>query len=279
MKRILATVLAILMTLGVFAIGADAGAFDDLTAAEWEAFDKIYDDAKMSVSIKEHGSPWLVAGDFVGGATILGLSALKDPSKYADFMSDYEDAYYDDEATGSALDAYDDFLNDQDALVAAFRAGTLKAQIEAKGNAYINALNAALEPICRTYCKPEFIEFSISYGRMQELSYTTYLSDCDDELSEAIDAIFDSDELEALIAQGSEGRWAEAKAMIDGLNLEAENLLIEAGLIAPIPTPPPSGTDDKIQAFFEGFLPAALANVFTWIVKYLFFGWLWGRWL
>jgi len=42
------------------------------------------------------------------------------------------------------------------------------------------------------------------------------------------------------------------------------------------PTPPAT---NKILLFFSGFLPSGLATVATWIVKYIFFGWLWGRWL
>jgi len=43
--------------------------------------------------------------------------------------------------------------------------------------------------------------------------------------------------------------------------------------------PPVVNAPDKILDFFASFLPSGLANVATWIVKYLFFGWLWGRWL
>ena len=42
------------------------------------------------------------------------------------------------------------------------------------------------------------------------------------------------------------------------------------------PTPP---TPNKILLFFTGFLPTGLATVAAWIVKYVFFGWLWERWL
>jgi len=43
--------------------------------------------------------------------------------------------------------------------------------------------------------------------------------------------------------------------------------------------PEPEPEPDPIFAFFAGFLPAGAANVLTWIVKYVFFGWLWGRWV
>jgi len=43
--------------------------------------------------------------------------------------------------------------------------------------------------------------------------------------------------------------------------------------------PPVPPTPDKILLFFRSVLPAGLATVATWIVKYVFFGWLWGRWL
>ena len=36
---------------------------------------------------------------------------------------------------------------------------------------------------------------------------------------------------------------------------------------------------DKIFDFFDGWTPAWLANAFTWLTRYILFGWLWGRWL
>ncbi|MCL2507604.1 MAG: hypothetical protein FWF05_00365 [Oscillospiraceae bacterium] len=41
------------------------------------------------------------------------------------------------------------------------------------------------------------------------------------------------------------------------------------------PTPAP----DSIFSFFANFLPESVATVMTFIVRYVFFGWLWGRWL
>ena len=36
---------------------------------------------------------------------------------------------------------------------------------------------------------------------------------------------------------------------------------------------------DKIFDWFDSWMPGWLAKAFTWITKYIFFGWLWGRWL
>jgi len=50
---------------------------------------------------------------------------------------------------------------------------------------------------------------------------------------------------------------------------------------APVPVPDPVPDPDPILDFFNGisFLPAWLAKTFTWITRYILFGWLWGRWL
>jgi len=36
---------------------------------------------------------------------------------------------------------------------------------------------------------------------------------------------------------------------------------------------------DPIYDFFAAFLPTGVARVLAWIVRYLLFGWLWGRWI
>jgi hypothetical protein len=41
----------------------------------------------------------------------------------------------------------------------------------------------------------------------------------------------------------------------------------------------PGGNPDPIYDFFGSFLSANIASVLAWIVRYILFGWLWGRWL
>jgi hypothetical protein len=45
------------------------------------------------------------------------------------------------------------------------------------------------------------------------------------------------------------------------------------------PEPPTPPVVDKILEFFVRFLPEEAAKALTWVVKYLFSGWLWGQWL
>ena len=47
----------------------------------------------------------------------------------------------------------------------------------------------------------------------------------------------------------------------------------------PKPDPNPNPSADRIFVFFIGFLPEGVANTVTWVVRNVFFGWLWGRWL
>jgi len=74
-----------------------------------------------------------------------------------------------------------------------------------------------------------------------------------------------------------EGTFADVTALYLNLEIRAKAILNKIEYKDPLPPLPT--TDDKIFDFFISFLPAPLANVATWIVKYLFFGWLWGRWL
>jgi len=47
----------------------------------------------------------------------------------------------------------------------------------------------------------------------------------------------------------------------------------------PDPEPPTPPAVDKILSSFVRFLPENAAKALAWVVKYLFFGWLWGQWL
>ena len=69
---------------------------------------------------------------------------------------------------------------------------------------------------------------------------------------------------------------AEVMELLDG-SLICQNK--PGGNPVPNPVPGPDADPDKIYDLFAGFLPASFAKVLTWIVKYVFFGWLWGRWL
>jgi len=88
-------------------------------------------------------------------------------------------------------------------------------------------------------------------------------------------------------------KWEEAAALVRAANEIYREMLASLGVIDPtIPTYDPGtnpgtdpGTDpgteheDKIFGFFASFLPESIANMMTWIVRYILFGWLWGPWL
>ena len=71
------------------------------------------------------------------------------------------------------------------------------------------------------------------------------------------------------------GELTLAQATIVLQELESEIRALIDTLSNPEPEPDP----DPIFALLAGFLPESLASVATFIVKYIFFGWLWGQWL
>jgi len=125
------------------------------------------------------------------------------------------------------------------------------------------------------------------------------------ERIEAMNDTFDA-EADAFIEDaGPETDWAPLYRLYVQRYADMLSLMAEYGVFAPadllemieemLPgtdsgTEPDPGTDpgtggteepeaDKIFDFLAGFLPVGLANVLAWIVKYVLFGWLWGRWL
>jgi len=304
MKRILATALAALMALGMFAVGASAawkpeppkpacqapilqGAYDDLTPQQQQELEDICDAAMYAVEARFYVSPWAFAHSYVSE------KALIDFSKYTEYYIAWTEAYY--AMDGAAWLAYYGFLYDEDALVAAYKAGTLKSQIETLGDAYNDARNAALEPVIRKYFKQEYIDFIISFAKVMELDYLIELSDLSedekDELIDALDALFTDEDMDDLTDYISDGKWPEAKALLDRIYAAMKPLLIAAGLLPADATPDtpsdqPSDTPqnqpaakqwaDKLPGWlgWVGNLPGWV----QWIFHYVLFGWIFDIW-
>ncbi|MDR2687547.1 MAG: hypothetical protein LBB75_07320 [Oscillospiraceae bacterium] len=111
-----------------------------------------------------------------------------------------------------------------------------------------------------------YAEFLIFLGLGDGAPPNQYEEAIQTKSTEKYDTPFDNGEL----------TLAEATIVLQELEAEIRALIDTLGNPEPEPDPEPV---DKIFELLASFLPESAANVLTCIVKYLFFGWLWGRWL
>ena len=168
-------------------------------------------------------------------------------------------------------------------IEALYRNGKLKAFYEEYFTIYYvysGALgNATHNNLANEFFKPEALEPLEPYAKLDVLldsiQQTINNSEIADKFMDAIDAKYDECIAldQAFEAALQAGNWAEAMALTVQMQKNAEEIknLVDAAVAASAP--------DPIFDFFASFLPEGVANVLTFIVKYIFFGWLWGRWL
>jgi len=256
MKRVLATALAALLILGVFATGAGASVWGNLTVTEKRELEAITYKCRAALEARVQTSPWWCAQNLVNPA------ALKDESKLEEFK-DMHTAAADAVTQSAVAQAYFDLANSVEACAVAFKAGTLKSQLEAKGYAYADAMLAAQRSVCEEYLKPAFIDFLLSYAQAMELFFSVHLAALSDakknEFGAAIRTLISS--LDALI---DEGKWGEAKTAADNLIPQIKNVLVNAGIL-PNPNPPKGifGTNARYNQWWH------------YILFFLCFGFVW----
>ena len=230
----------------------------------------------------------MIWGPIASSLTTNEGAALKDAAKANEFQEKFNEAAA-AASNSAAIKAFQDFCADEDTIVAAYLAGTLESQLMSFLEACIIAINASAEPVCREYLKPECYAFMTENFEFVALYYILLLhadelealeETLDDALKTKIEAM--SVDYEAMYDFVEEGEWVEARASAKRVNAVLEEILVELGWIEPSEEPEEPITPaspDKIYEFLAGFLPDFLATGMTFVVKYLFFGWLWGRWL
>ena len=330
MKKALSILLAVLLLCGAGAVGSNAFVLPGMAAAQsieaesvaspvsLAGYDELTPEEKQEIDVIIEKSMWffilievLILSPLDTALSADPALALKDAAKveeYEERISQAVDAVKDAPATL----ALRSFLDDEDAIVAAYKDGTLKTRLQAMLEAVMVVWNASMELVCREYLKPECYDFMTSWLEWVSLEYLLLVNDPpdDEELKELIgEALWE--ELEAAMDGFSaavlelvkEGKWDEAKALVDRLTAIWKIVAEELGLLTPPGDTGDTGETgetgdtgetgetgetgktekpadpDKIHDFFARFLPEAIAGVMTWVVRYLFFGWLWGRWL
>jgi len=162
-----------------------------------------------------------------------------------------------------------------DALVNAYKDGTLQPDAE--------QTISSIELLCVEYFDDAFLN---KYATHRE-AYVKGWVQFDQLIYRSINAPLDaSNKINAdMIALDA---WWEETHTVDlydsfekltafWLELEARTKAIADKIVED--NTPPEPKPDPIFDFFASFLPEGIAIVLTWIVKIVFFGWLWGRWL
>jgi len=282
MKRVLGLLLAVCMLCGVGVVGAraldldlgeeywgDAVSFlDYLTFDEAEEikatvrplrayhnyinFFKNYPviEAERAAALKVPGTPYVDSGAFLGAVKMAGGEL--GGNTYGNLVR-YVRGTLQEEVEQAILDA-DTYLN------AIF------------DNAYFEQLKAFQMAFAAGDFLSRHMDSIISYYKDEIVNYDEIMEDrtayvqwfnsnwsptCQNGTLAALTAFYEEEAV-------------RAKAIIDKIQFANET---------DDPDPDPDPEADKIYDFFASFLPSALASLLTWIVKYILFGWLWGRWL
>jgi len=274
MKKLLAVLLAAMVLCGVLAVGAGAVSISDLTVEQLEQYNKILNDY---FQFKQYASPvdtaWIV---FTPTPLYDQITpALKDPTKELEYRNKYFELA---SALSDILGLYD-----EQALVAAFLAGTMKPKMEAMFDAYFKERVKLIRPFIEEYLKPEAVDYAGEVGAVNILfillTEHSALIEKDAALvsrGRAIVDQFTADDLREIVL---EGKWAEAKAYVREVREALRQLLIDAGVLDPDADPDadPAPDSDPIFALLASFLPESIARVLAAIVRYILFGWLWER--
>ena len=158
---------------------------------------------------------------------------------------------------GQAIDA---FWADEAAVEAAYRDGTLKAKLIELETKVFDVCYKAWDALAVEYFKPEALDVFASLSKLFALEAEAQKKLTEEQLEkidEKLDALafpLDSDAFNALL---QEGKWAEAKKVMDDYVSEAQKIYADYGIV--IKSEPKKTVWQKIWDF---------------ILKYILFGWL-----
>ena len=278
MKRILATALAMLMLLGVFAVGAGAVTYNDLTAEQKAQYDDIgrwftrYWDSK-------HFTTYVFLAAEIN---VVNAPALIDGGKLEEFLVKVRAAENAAQET-AAWTELNTFPKNEEATIAAFLAGTLKADLEAKVDAYWAEIINRYQPLIDAYLKPEFLAFIESYRIYFELGWALeFFGLVNRPKAEEIAngpymEIINASDHKMIDQLAKEGKWTEAKARFDALNPKLRKLLIDEGVIAAdtytVTYNANGGSGAPAGQTKVEFVPLTLSTAVPARTGYIFSGW------
>ena len=249
MKRLLSVLLAVLMLCGVGMVSASAGGGIDPEA---------YRESAMGRSYNIFNEEWVGHEKIVVGALLPG----KDIN---DFYIEYNDA---NDASwlqmNGEITVWERFAL-RDAILPKYFSSSFVDEFKAWQAALVNhsvAIAEFLVPLRGIYAGGEY--------------FPDYWNELGEQYKDKYDAFRTNDmELYQAPFENGELSLAQATIILQGLESDIRALIKEINdIMSSEPEP-----KDKILELFTGFLPEGLANVLAVIVRYVFFGWLWGRWL
>jgi len=282
MKRILATVLAALLILGVFATGASAATLWDipaksslislpsaegrdiaqtLTVDDYNAIYRLLDAAELQASMLMAAEPAYAACYLLGGNP-LALNAGKTISSLSyDFNNSIATAL----ATNADIIAIQDelyqLLYDDAALEALYRGGTLQAAFEDMFLRMEMLCLPIYQRIATEYFKPQALEATNALSQVYRLAADVYRSNLSAaKKNELITAIFNIET--TAFGYLDIGYWSLAKSAADSAYKNAQNILIKAGFL-PVPPKGIFGTNPKYNQWWH------------YILFFLCFGFIW----
>jgi len=296
MKRILATTLAILMTLGMFAIGAGAidgdepgtevsqvGEFDALTPLEKAGLMSLLLDftTYMDKAQVEKAAYLAIALQFSQDS----LEALKDPAKEVEFRQKVAAALGNvDLAFGDTFQVLiDAFLEDEEAvIVGAYKDGTLQSQLRTLFAAYLAGFIAEIQPLVDGYVKTEVLDAAKAYAKVLLLFWdikdnTVWTTANKDALKKALNDF--RNYVKANIKDFIKNQNDELKKFTAEINTLVNQLKGDLNtMITAL-----NNARAKLKVIVDSLRAAVLKwwerlpGFLQWILKWLCFGWLWMR--
>jgi len=272
MKKILSVFLAALMLVGVFAVSASAISLEESPTMEASALDLAERSAPVFVqgddpfaedfeSIQREVGTAAAEANFLTSTYIKMIRDILEhrPNAYKNGMAqaDFLRALAAINTAQPANDALNAFLDDEAALREAYAAGTLRETLLSLCNAVYAEQVSIVEQAAKECFKPDALTYAFTYAEFHSLMNvlnkanlnSTQLAD----IRRGIDMSVLNDKLNfALLA----GNYKKAAGIINGLIEDYSKAMAKYGLV-----------EYKAPSFFT--------KLWNFILKWIFFGWIW----
>ena len=271
MKKILSVLLATLMLLGVFAVGASAFELPTLEQAKQSPYNP-FAEAELTAQAEAADPLPPDITDIMEESTKEALIRLMTEAIMASVLADIPAAYKDGKnplelnarmlvvnatvASSQQMKDLNAFLGNPEAIKAAHANGTLKADLAKLYNAVIDLQASEMNKLINEFFTKDAIDYLNAYSELAKLLFTVELADLTTEQKAAIAA-----EMKALEEKYKNvdidikaGDFKAATKLIKSFTKDLRKILVKYGLVK----------DDSV-----------VVKVWNFILRWIFFGWLW----